>query len=220
MGWINDHILLLHGFAAYAIVFALPALEASIFLGFVIPGEIAVILGGVLAYEGKVSLAGVLAAAIAGAVIGDSVGYEVGRHWGDALLRRLPRKVIKPEHIEQGKESIKRLGGRAVFVGRFTAALRAIVPGLCGVSRMPYRQFLLWNFLGGACWATLFVLLGHAAGNGWHKIDKYASWAGWIILGVVVVAIAGFILFRRRQQKRKDDETAAEMRERESAATE
>ena len=79
---ITDAILHLHGWAALALVFALPALEASAFVGFVFPGEIAVLLGGVLAYQGRISLGAAVAAAILGAVIGDSAGYLIGRRWG------------------------------------------------------------------------------------------------------------------------------------------
>jgi membrane-associated protein len=214
MSWISDHLLLLHGWTAYTLIFLFPALEASIFLGFIFPGEIAVLIGGVLAFNHKITLGGALAAAILGAVVGDSVGYYVGDKWGDSLLRRLPKRLVKPEHIEQGKQLIKRLGGRAVFVGRFAAALRAIVPGLCGVSRLPYHTFLLWNVLGGACWATAFTLLGNAAGNAWKSVDHYASVASWGLLGLVVVLIIGLVLFNRHRQKRKDEATARELAER------
>jgi membrane-associated protein len=118
--WLSDTILRLAAPLVLLVVFALPALEASTLLGIVVPGELALVLGGVLAHQGRVPL------------------------WATALLRRL--------------------GGRAVFVGRFTAALRALVPGLAGTARMPYRTFLAWNLAGGVLWATTFVLLGFAAG--------------------------------------------------------
>ena len=93
-----ERILHLHGWVAYAIIFALPALEASVFLGFIFPGEIAVILGGVLAYQGRISLGGAIAAAVLGAIIGDSVGYEVGKHYGTRLLEGPLRRFVKAAH--------------------------------------------------------------------------------------------------------------------------
>ncbi|MEY9889320.1 membrane-associated protein [Catenulispora sp. MAP5-51] len=197
--WIADTLQKLPGPAALALVFLLPALEASVFLGFLIPGEIAVVIGGFLAFSGKVNLGVALAAAILGAIIGDSVGYEVGKKWGDSLLTRLPARFVKPEHIEQGKQLINRLGGKAVFTGRFAAALRALVPGLCGVSRIPYRKFLFWNALGGIVWATGFTLLGYAAGNAWHKVEHYASVVSWVLLGLVVVGAAALFVVKRRK---------------------
>jgi membrane-associated protein len=209
VGWINDHILILSGWAAIAVVFLLPALESSIFLGFVLPGETAVVIGGVLAYQHKVSLAGVLIAAVAGAVVGDSVGFEVGRRWGDALLRRIPARFIKPEHVAQGKESINRLGGRAVFAGRWVSVLRALVPGLCGTSQMRYRTFLLWNALGGLTWAVGYTLLGYLAGSAWERVEHYSSVVSYALLGVVIVAVVVVVVLRRRSQAAKDAMTEA-----------
>jgi undecaprenyl-diphosphatase len=114
---------------------------------------------------------------------------------------------VKPEHIGQGKDLINRLGGKAVFTGRFAAALRALVPGLCGVSRIPYRKFLFWNALGGMVWASAFVLLGFAAGNAWHKVEHYASLVSWVLLGVGVVVVALLVL-RKRRGKSSAEETA------------
>ncbi|WP_063837003.1 DedA family protein [Phaeacidiphilus oryzae] len=202
MSWISDQLLHLNGALVLVVVFLLPALESSVFLGFVIPGETAVVVGGVTAYYGRMPLWAVLAAALLGAVIGDSVGYAVGKRWGDAVLGRIPQRLIKPAHIRQSKELIARLGGRAVFTGRFAAALRALVPGLCGVSRMPYRTFALWNVLGGMVWATGFVLLGYLAGASWHRVEHYASVAGWVLVAVVVVAIAVLLLLKRRHERR------------------
>jgi len=202
VSWISDHLLALNGTLVLLAVFLLPALESSVFLGFVIPGETAVVIGGVTAYNGTNPLWAVVLTAVAGAVIGDSIGYAVGKRWGDSLLNRIPHRLIKPAHIRQSKDMIQRLGGRAVFAGRFAAALRALVPGLCGVSDMRYRTFALWNVLGGAFWATGFVLLGYFAGAGWHQVEHYASVASWIFVGVIVVAIAGLLLLKHRAEKR------------------
>ena len=150
-----EHILSLSGWLALLIVFAVPALESSVFLGFFFPGETALILGGVLASYGRVSLWAVLVAGISGAIIGDSVGYLVGREYGHRLLQTRPfRRVLKPQRIERGQDYLAKRGGRAVFFGRFTAALRVLVPGLAGMARMPYRVFLPFNVAGGAIWGT------------------------------------------------------------------
>ncbi len=181
------------------VVFAMPALEASTFLGFIFPGEIACLLGGVLASESKVSLAVVIVVAVAGAVIGDSVGFAVGYKYGDALLNKVPERIIKPEHVVRTKELIVRLGGRAVFVGRFTAALRALVPGFAGVSKMHYRTFLIWNFAGGTLWAAAVVVAGYLAGKSWHRVASDISIVGWSVLGLVIVIGVVWFLRRRRQ---------------------
>src|SRR2546423_3509878 len=187
---ITDAILHLHGWAALAVVFALPALESSAFVGFVFPGEIGVLLGGVLAFEHRVSLPAVLAAAIAGAVIGDSVGYEVGKRWGRHLLERTVGRFVKRDHLDRAERYLATRGGKAVFFGRFTAALRVLIPGLAGMSGMPYRTFAVYNMAGGALWATGFVLVGYAAGTSWRRVEHVAKRASLVLLLIAVVGAA------------------------------
>lgn len=199
MSRLLDGIVGLPPAVVLALVFALPALEASAFVGVVIPGEIAVILGGVLANQHHLPLVAVLAAAIAGAVIGDSVGYLVGRRYGAQMIARLPSRLVKPEHVRRTEDTIRRLGGKAVFVGRFTAALRALVPGMAGMAHMPYRRFLPWNVLGGASWASAFVVLGYLAGSQYHRVEQYANYIG---LGLLA-AVVGFFVIRHRRAARQ-----------------
>ena len=214
-----NHLLIFSGWSALLLVFLLPALESSIFLGFILPGETAVVVGGFLAYEHRVSLPGVLAAAILGAVIGDSVGFWVGERWGDTLLGKLPKKLIKPEHVQQGKDMIKRLGGRAVFAGRWVSVLRALVPGLCGASRMRYGTFLLWNAIGGVTWATGYTLLGLLAGSAWQRVEHYTSVVSYGLLGAIVVAIVAIIVVKRRRQHARDAETLRELTDEDETET-
>jgi membrane protein DedA with SNARE-associated domain len=201
---VTDAILGLHGAAALAVVFILPALEASAFVGFVFPGEIAVLLGGVLAAEHRVGLPAVIAVAILGAVAGDTAGYWIGRRFGRRLLELTVGRVVKREHLERGEAYLVRRGGRAVFIGRFTAALRVLIPGLAGMSGLHFPTFALWNVLGGIVWATGFVLLGFAAGESWRKVEHVAKRASLLLLVLVVVLGGGALLARwvARHQER------------------
>lgn len=196
MGHLADRILALHGWAALAVVFLLPALEASAFVGVVVPGEIAVLLGGVLAFQHRVSLPAVIAAAIAGAIIGDTAGYLVGRRWGRTILHSSIGRLVKHEHLDRAERFLAERGGPAVFLGRFTAALRALIPGLAGMARLRYRTFAVYNALGGAVWASGFVLLGYAAGTGWRRVEHTAGRASLLLL-IVLVAAATIVLAAR-----------------------
>ena len=173
-----DWILGLHGWVLLAVVFAFPALEASAFVGIVFPGEIAVLLGGVIASRGDANLAAVVAAAIVGAVLGDSVGYYVGRRWGRRILDATLGRFVKRESLDRAEAYLARRGGPAVFIGRWTAALRVVVPGLAGMARLRYRSFLLYNVLGGALWATTFALLGFVAGDAYHHVASAMRMCG------------------------------------------
>jgi membrane protein DedA with SNARE-associated domain/membrane-associated phospholipid phosphatase len=186
LGQLVDRILGLHGWAVLAVVFLAPALEASAFLGVVIPGEIAVLLGGVLAFEHRAPLPAVLAAAVAGAIIGDSVGYLVGRRWGRRLLDGSVGRLVPRQHLDRAEHYLAERGGPAVFFGRFTAALRALVPGLAGMAGLHYRTFALYNAIGGLLWASGFVLLGYVAGTGWRQVEAVAKRASLLLLLALV----------------------------------
>ena len=205
---ITDWILSLDGWVALTIVFLVPALESSAFLGFVFPGEIAVLLGGVLASHGQVPLPAVIVAAVAGAIVGDTIGYFVGRRWGHQILRGAGRRVPFlrhriDDHLESARAYLKRRGGVAVFLGRFTAALRVMVPGLAGMAEMSYGKFAFYNVLGGAVWGTAFVLLGYFAGATWQRV---AGDAGKIGLGLLILVVVGLVAGRVLRNVREHGE--------------
>jgi undecaprenyl-diphosphatase len=194
---IASHILGLPAWVALLVVFAVPALESSAFIGFVFPGEIALILGGVLASEARISLLAILAAGIGGAIVGDSVGYLVGRRYGRGLLEGTLGRLVNHKHFDRAESYLAERGGKAVFLGRFTAALRVMIPGLAGMSRMHYPKFVAFNVAGGLAWGTLCVMLGYVAGGSWRHVERLASHIGLAALGVIVVLVAGTVLLRK-----------------------
>ncbi|MGN6132532.1 MAG: bifunctional DedA family/phosphatase PAP2 family protein [Nocardioidaceae bacterium] len=191
------HILSLPPWVALLVVFLLPALEASAFVGFVFPGEIALILGGVLAFQGVVPLWAVLMAGMAGAVLGDSAGYVVGRRYGRRLVDGTLGRFINREHLDRGERYLAARGGTAVFFGRFTAALRVMIPGLAGMAKLRYRTFLAYNVAGGVLWASAAVLLGYLAGSSWRRVEHLASRIGLAAVVVVVVLVGAGLLLKR-----------------------
>ncbi|MGC4109791.1 MAG: DedA family protein [Nocardioides sp.] len=182
---------------ALLIIVALVFGEAALFFGFVLPGETAVVYGGVLADAGKVSVLLVLVLVILAAVVGDSVGFEVGRALGPRLLRA-PVLRNHTERVELAQAYLRRRGGRAVVMGRFTAFLRAVMPGLAGASRMEYRRFLVFNVIGGVIWATACVLLGFFAA---HSIGTITHALG-VTSGVIVVVLLVGVLWAWHRRSR------------------
>ena len=192
-------LLSLHGWPAYLLVGALVFAEASVMLGFVFPGETAAIIGGVLASKGNVTLVGMTVCVVLCAIAGDSIGYWVGDKWGPQLLRVGPLRK-RQKGVQVALDQLRRRGAVAVFVGRFTAFLRAVVPGLAGMSKMRYRIFLPANALGAICWGTLFVLLGYFVGQ---RVEKATGIASDILAGLIVVAIVVLFIRHRRKEKRE-----------------
>lgn len=189
---------------AYAAVFLLVFAEDALFVGFVIPGETAAILGGVVASRGEVQLGTMMALVVIAAIVGDSVGYEVGKHLGTRIMKAkvLARHSVK---LQNAQELLRRKGGSAVFLGRFTAFFRAVMPALAGTSRMPYGRFLAFNAAGGLAWGIGFVLLGFLAGNSYEAVAQAAGRD--IAVVVAVLAVAAFLAWhfglRRRQRRHR-----------------
>ena len=183
--------------ALYLIVFLLPFLEASVLLGFVFPGETALIFGGAVGTQNGASLTLLMVLAVVGAVSGDAVGYAVGRRWGPRLqATRLGRFVGEERWVVTEAFLLKR-GGTAVFFGRWTALLRAMVPGAAGMARLPYKTFFVYNALGGTLWAVACVLGGYLVGS---AVGRYVTSFGYVILGLVVLAITVALVHRRRKR--------------------
>ena len=189
-----------HGPVAYVLCGLLVFGEASVLVGFVIPGETAALAGGVLASLHHVNLAVMVAIVVVAAVVGDSVGYEIGKLLGPWLMQRRPLRGHAG--VQRGEELLARYGGPAVFLGRWIALARALVPGLTGMSGMRYRTFLLYNAAGGIVWGTTFVLVGYAAGASYTAVaGRVGAYALAIVGGLVLAAVVAVVLRRRRRRR-------------------
>lgn len=196
------------GLWLYLIAGGLAFAEAAILVGMVLPGETALLVAGVFcnAKYGNLNLGVMIVVAVVCAVFGDSVGYEFGKKYGPSLRRsRLGLWVGEPRWSKVDG-FIHRWGGRAVFLGRLTAVLRALMPSMAGMSGLRYRTFLMWNALGGAIWGPGCVLLGYAFASALDVVGQTLTWAPLAILAVVI-AVAIVLHVRRR---RRETEEAAE----------
>ncbi|MFF2073677.1 DedA family protein [Kitasatospora sp. NPDC058162] len=197
---ITDWLRSLSGPVVYAVVGGMVCAEDALFFSFFIPGETAAVLGGFLAHQGSVSLGWMVLVVVCAAVLGDSAGYEIGRHLGPAILRTRPLRR-HAQRVRTAQELIRRRGPAAVFVGRFIAFFRPLVPSLAGMSRMPYRRFLLYNALGGLAWGIGFTLLGYFAGAAYTRVEGTVGRVTAIAIGGLV-AVALLVWFLRRHHAR------------------
>jgi membrane protein DedA with SNARE-associated domain len=192
----------------YPLLFLIVMAESS---GLPVPGETGLITASVLASQGKLQIELVIPIAAAAAIIGDNIGYQIGRKGGRWLLERPGRfERQRQQVISNGEPFFERHGPKAVFFGRFILGLRVWASWLAGATHMRWRSFFLWNALGGICWATaiglLAYFLGHAAGNAIQTFGLFGLFA------VLVVLVGAFLAHRRHTRaamsmdaKREDD---------------
>lgn len=182
----------------YVLVALIVFAEDALFVGFVLPGETAAILGGVSAKFGHTTVAWMVLLVCLAAIIGDTVGYEVGKHLGARLLES-ERMAKHSGRIDSARDLLRRRGGSAVFLGRWTAFFRAMMPALSGASRMHYPKFLAWNALGGIAWGVTVVVAGYLAGASYERVGRYlGQGAAMVVAAVVVVALVVWHLRRER----------------------
>jgi len=198
MSGLLDQLLAAPPAAVLVLVAVIVFVEDALFVGFVIPGETAAILGGVAASLGHVPLPAVLAVVIAAAVAGDTVGYEVGRHLGTRLLT-LRVFNRRRQRLEQAQAFLARRGGMAVFLGRWVAFFRAVMPALAGTARMPYPRFLAFNAAGGLIWGVTVVTLGYLAGQSYAQVAATFGRAAALVVAAVAVAVVAVWQIRRHR---------------------
>jgi undecaprenyl-diphosphatase len=185
----------------YYALFVMTFLETSAFLGFLVPGESMVVIAGLLASRGVLELDYVIYIATLGAIAGDTVGYFIGRSFGEKFLTKYGKYFfIKKEHLDEAKEFFNKHGGKTVFLGRFMAWLRAFSPVIAGISKMLYPKFLFFNVVGGIAWATTFSLVGYFVGNSWDIIKTYLGRMGVFAFIGAITAIYIYFLFTKRRR--------------------
>lgn len=196
MEWLSIHL----NSWGYYLLFVMVFFETAAFVGFLVPGESMVVVAGFLASQHVLDIGDVMWVASLAAVTGDTVGYLIGLRFGKQLYFRYGRYFfLKPHYLTEAREFFAAHGGKAVFLGRLTAWLRALTPFVAGVSRMGYFHFLVFNMAGGIAWAVAFTLVGYFFGNSWHILKTYLGWVGAVFFALVVAVIYLYSRFRRRK---------------------
>jgi membrane-associated protein len=189
----------MNGWVAIGLIAALVFGETAIFLGFVLPGEVAVVFGGVLASRGHLSLPVLIGVVVITAVAGPLVGYEIGRRMGDRLFtsQKLSR-VAGP--LDRARIMLRDRGGLAVLGGRFVAVVRALMPTAAGAAAMPFRVFAFHNLVGGVVWGVGYSLLGYVAGSAYGVVERAVGAGLAIAVAVILVAAVAAWAWRRHRR--------------------
>lgn len=176
-----------HGPVIYLIVAGLLVGESGFAIGFFVPGELSVILGGVLAREHRVDIVLMVLVANAAAIGSYLIGYGLGRAilpWALAHTR-----LGKHPMLNRARDQLAHRGGPAVLIARFVVVVRAVMPALAGLSDLPLRTFVVFDIIGGVIWATFYTMLGYALGSAYHEVLKAIGVWSYVAIGVVAVAL-------------------------------
>ncbi len=158
------------------------------------------VTAAVYAGTGHLSIFWVLVAGSFGAIVGDNVGFTVGRLGGRPLVLKYGKYVrVKPQHLAYAERFFEKHGDKTVFLGRFAAVLRAWAALLAGINRMPWPKFLVYNAAGGILWATIFGLLGYTLGHNLPLLNQVLRVLGVAgVAGTILVAAIAYIVWKRR----------------------
>ena len=188
--------------AGYPLIFLIVMMETGLGIPFA-PGELVTVTGGIAAAEGELALELVILIAATGAIVGDNIGYVIGRRGGRRLLER-PGLFYKQRQqvLSIADPFFDRHGPKAVFIGRWLPVLRVYASWLAGASKMPWGTFVFWNAVGGVAWAISMGVLGYFGGSAAVTLIEDLGKYGIIL---VVLGAVGLFLMYRRQQRRAED---------------
>ncbi|MDR0342705.1 MAG: DedA family protein [Nocardiopsaceae bacterium] len=180
--------------------------------GVPVPGETVLIAASVYAGAGRLSVVGVGLIALLAAVVGDSIGYAIGRFGGRPLIERYGKYVLlTAERLDKAEAFFRRHGGKIVAVARFIDVLRQANGIIAGIAEMPWPKFLLFNAIGAAVWVACWTTVGYLAGNHigivYHTVNRYALFVGIAVAVLIIALIARAVLRRRRRRPAADPQT-------------
>ena len=193
-GLLHDFFIT-HGYWALALTLLLEN------AGIPLPGETMLLFASFLAFEHEgLNLGAIIAVGTAACTLGDNVGYWIGNRGGRPLLHRYQRAFrISDDRIARGEKLFERFGPATVFFARFVFGMRVLAGPLAGVLRMPWRRFVLFNFLGAAVWVTAISCLGYFFGQHWDRLLRIVSQIN--AIGFVVAVVLVFLVWRRYRKK-------------------
>ena len=181
--------------------------ETGLLIGFFLPGDSLLFTAGILAAAGKLPIAWLVVVAFVAAVVGDSVGYAIGKRTGTSLYQRPEGRLRLRTRIEQARAFYERRGASTIVLARFIPIIRTFAPVVAGAAGMPYRRFVTYNVLGGLLWGVGVTLAGFALGNVIPNIDRYLLP---VIAVVVAISLAPPVIEAVRARRRRTAERGAE----------
>lgn len=164
------------------IVFA----ESGLLIGFFLPGDTLLFGAGLLASQGEIPIVPLILAIVVAAIIGDNVGYSIGRRSGSRMFKKKDGIIFRAEYLEKAEQFYEKHGGKTIILARFTPIVRTFAPVVAGIGKMPRQKFMLYNVVGGIIWGAGMPILGYTLGSKIPGLDHYIEY---VLIGVVVLSI-------------------------------
>ncbi|MBF4569004.1 DedA family protein [Plantibacter sp. VKM Ac-2880] len=178
-------------------------LETSVLVGLVVPGDTVVIVAST-AVAGPVQWISMILVVIAGALIGESVGFALGRWFGPRIRASRLGRRIGERHWARAERYLDRRGGIAVFVSRFLPVLHSLIPLTVGMSTMTYRRFISWTLPACVIWASAYVSVGAVAAGSYRELSERLHWAGYVFVGIIVLFAVVVLVVKRLLQRSEE----------------
>ena len=213
MEWLRDAVALLVGvltgkvspdalvlWGGYSVFTAIVFTETGLLIGFFLPGDSLLITAGLVAATGALNIWSLNFLLCVAAVVGDSVGYAIGKRVGPALFTREKSRLFNPKHIDRTRRFYARHGAKTIVIARFVPIVRTFAPVVAGVGEMEYRRFLTYNVVGGVGWVISMTWAGYLLGHAVPNIKSHVHWVAPVVIVLSFVPIAIEVLRERRRR--------------------
>ncbi len=184
----------------YLIVFAGVFLESIFLTGWIAPGTTVILIGSFFAAQGELNIWMLWVTSVVAALLGDNVGYFIGRRMGREVVERYDKKPRLRSGMQRSQRFFSRYGGITVLFGRMISGVDAFIPVTAGMNGMPHWKYMAYDIPGAMLWSGVFCALGYFLGNNWRTIDRVIDYFGWGMLGLILVAVIVLLLVRRRRK--------------------
>jgi membrane-associated protein len=194
--------------AGYVVLVAVVFAETGLAMGFFLPGDSLLVVAGIFAARGDLNVVILLVTLFIAAVVGDAVGYLTGAKLGPRLFTRQKSMLFRPSHLEKARDFYEKYGGKTIIIARFVPIVRTFAPIVAGAAAMPYRQFVIFNVVGGFLWVFSMILSGYFLGNLLRdrfgiNLDEHIEWVVIIVVALSLVPPVIEYLKARREKKRE-----------------
>ena len=174
--------------------------ESGLLIGFFLPGDTLLFGAGILAAQGVFNLPLLISVVVISAILGDNVGYSIGRRTGRRLFQKKESILFKPDRVELAEKFYEQHGGKTIILARFIPVVRTFAPMVAGMSKMPRQKFMIYNVVGGVLWGGGVTLAGYFLGKQMPWLEEFITP---VILGIVLISIlvATFHLFKEKDTR-------------------